>query len=118
MQDKRSSDFKLINIFDIVIDLIAILSRFSYCLQAMFIPAAESLDTSYFVSRYVWNPEDENVQGGSDFEDLTDTCSSGSFSNTLDEEVCTRFHLFIYQSPCTKASQWTDYDGSIFRWRL
>lgn len=106
MQDKRSSYYKLINFVYTVIDLIAISSSFSYWLQAMFIPAAESLDTSYFVSRYVWNPEDENVQGGSDFDDLTDTCSSGSFSNTLDEEVHTCFHLFIYQSLCTKASQW------------
>lgn len=55
----------------------------------MFIPAAEALDTSYFVSRYIWNPEDANVQGGSDFDDLTDSCSSGSFSYTHDEEVRT-----------------------------
>ena len=27
----------------------------------MFIQSAKTLDTSYFVSRYVWNPEDENV---------------------------------------------------------
>lgn len=43
----------------------------------MFIPIAESLDTSYYVSRYIGNPEDENVHGGSDFDDLTDTFSNG-----------------------------------------
>ncbi|KAK9209419.1 hypothetical protein WN944_001785 [Citrus x changshan-huyou] len=30
-------------------------------LWAMFIPIAESLDTSYYVSRYIGNPEDENA---------------------------------------------------------
>lgn len=64
----------------------------------MFIPAAETLDTSYFVSRYVWNPEDENVQGGSDFDDMTDTCSSGSYSYTQDEDVRTYFYFISYQS--------------------
>ncbi|XP_044504871.1 probable serine/threonine protein kinase IRE [Mangifera indica] len=54
--------------------------------KAMFIPAAETLDTSYFVSRYVWNPDDENVQGGSDFDDMTDSCSSCSLSNTHEED--------------------------------
>ncbi|CAK7337072.1 unnamed protein product [Dovyalis caffra] len=54
--------------------------------EAMFIPTGEAHDTSYFMSRYIWNPEGENVHGGSDFEDLTDTCSSGSFSNTHDDD--------------------------------
>lgn len=56
----------------------------------MFIPTTETAhDTSYFMSRYVWNPEDENVHGGSDFDDLTDSYSgsSSSFSNLHDEEV-------------------------------
>ncbi|CAE6254651.1 unnamed protein product [Arabidopsis arenosa] len=53
--------------------------------KAMFVPSAEPQDTSYFMSRYIWNPEDENVHGGSDFDDLTDTCSSSSF-NTQDED--------------------------------
>lgn len=58
-------------------------------LQAMFIPSAEPQDTSYFMSRYIWNPEDEDFNGGSDFDDhdLTDTCSSSSFSNLQDEDV-------------------------------
>ncbi|KAG6746373.1 hypothetical protein POTOM_050913 [Populus tomentosa] len=55
--------------------------------EAMFIPSGEAHDTSYFLSRYIWNPEGENVHGSSDFEDLTDTCSSGSFSNTHDVDV-------------------------------
>ncbi|KAF2311733.1 hypothetical protein GH714_026449 [Hevea brasiliensis] len=53
--------------------------------KAMFIPSAEAHDTSYFMSRYIWNPEGENFQGGSDFDDLTDSCSTGSFS-THDED--------------------------------
>lgn len=69
--------------------------------QAMFIPAAETLDTSYFVSRYVWNPDDENVQGGSDFDDMTDSCSSCSLSNTHEEDVSTYFILIICIPLCT-----------------
>ncbi|KAM7273997.1 hypothetical protein ACFE04_028661 [Oxalis oulophora] len=48
--------------------------------KAMFIPEADAHDTSYFMSRYIWNPEDEHLGGGSDFDDMTDSCSSGSFS--------------------------------------
>lgn len=59
----------------------------------MFIPSADAPDTSYFMSRYIWNPEDEHVNGGSDFDDLTDT-SSGSYSYIQDEDV--RFIFF----PC------------------
>lgn len=58
--------------------------------KAMFIPSAEgAYDTSYFMSRYVWNPEDEQFRGASDFDDMTETgssCTSGSFSNAPDEE--------------------------------
>ncbi|KAK3009810.1 hypothetical protein RJ639_013935 [Escallonia herrerae] len=57
--------------------------------KATFIPSAEVLDTSYFESRYIWNPEDENVHGGSDFDDLSETgspCSSSSYSNMHDED--------------------------------
>ncbi|WCJ39875.1 AGC (cAMP-dependent cGMP-dependent and protein kinase C) kinase family protein [Euphorbia peplus] len=54
--------------------------------KAMFIPAADAHDTSYFMSRYIWNPEGDHFQGGSDFDDLTDTCSSGSFGNSQDED--------------------------------
>lgn len=72
----------------------------------MFIPSAESAyDTSYFMSRYIWNPEDEHVHGESDCEDTTETCSgtcsSGSFSNVQDEEVCGFFFfnfLFLYSN--------------------
>lgn len=65
-------------------------------LQAMFIPSAEALDTSYFMSRYIWNPEDEHCTGGSDFDDITDTCSSGSGSDLLDEDVCIHFNFCTY----------------------
>ncbi|XP_037493258.1 probable serine/threonine protein kinase IRE [Jatropha curcas] len=55
--------------------------------KATFIPVADAYDTSYFMSRYLWNPEGEIFQGGSDFDDLTDSCSTGSLSNTHDEDV-------------------------------
>ncbi|KAI3690559.1 hypothetical protein L2E82_48650 [Cichorium intybus] len=54
-----------------------------------FVPSAETLDTSYFMSRYIWNPEDEHVDGGSDFDDMSDTdstCGDSSFGNMLEEE--------------------------------
>ncbi|KAL8149289.1 hypothetical protein AgCh_006335 [Apium graveolens] len=58
--------------------------------KATFIPTAEALDTSYFTSRYIWNPENEHLHGGSDFDDMTDTashsCSSSSYSNMQDED--------------------------------
>ncbi|KAL4574881.1 hypothetical protein LXL04_021721 [Taraxacum kok-saghyz] len=57
--------------------------------KATFIPSAETLDTSYFMSRYIWNPEDEHVDGGSDFDDMSDTgstCGDSSFGNMLEEE--------------------------------
>ncbi|ESW03324.1 hypothetical protein PHAVU_011G004700 [Phaseolus vulgaris] len=54
--------------------------------KAMFIPSAEALDTSYFMSRYIWNPEDEHCLGVSDFDEITETCSSGSGSDMLDED--------------------------------
>ncbi|XP_020540672.1 probable serine/threonine protein kinase IRE isoform X1 [Jatropha curcas] len=54
--------------------------------KATFIPVADAYDTSYFMSRYLWNPEGEIFQGGSDFDDLTDSCSTGSLSNTHDED--------------------------------
>lgn len=53
--------------------------------KAAFIPSADGVDTGYFMCRYIWNPEDELVNGGSDFDDLTDTCSSDSISNMQDE---------------------------------
>ncbi|XP_057482153.1 probable serine/threonine protein kinase IRE [Actinidia eriantha] len=58
-------------------------------MQAMFIPSAEAHDTSYFMSRYIWNPEDDSVGGGSDFDDLTETCSiscSSGSGYTQDED--------------------------------
>ncbi|KAM7266387.1 hypothetical protein ACFE04_004284 [Oxalis oulophora] len=54
--------------------------------KAMFIPEADAHDTSYFMSRYIWNPDEEHLGGGSDFDDMTDTCSSGSYS-LQDEDV-------------------------------
>ncbi|CAH8391712.1 unnamed protein product [Eruca vesicaria subsp. sativa] len=54
--------------------------------EAMFVPSGEPQYTSYFMSKYIWNPEDENVRGGSDFDDLTDTySSSGSHEEDGDE---------------------------------
>lgn len=54
----------------------------------MFIPSAEGHDdTSYFMSRYIWNPEDEHCLGGSDFDEISGSGSSGSGSAVLDEDV-------------------------------
>ncbi|KAL5073579.1 hypothetical protein RYX36_012563 [Vicia faba] len=55
--------------------------------QAMFIPSTEALDTSYFMSRYIWNPEDEHCAGGSDFDDITESYSSGSGSDSSGVDV-------------------------------
>ncbi|XP_006365254.1 probable serine/threonine protein kinase IRE [Solanum tuberosum] len=58
--------------------------------KATFVPSADAHDTSYFMSRYIWNPEDENVNGGSDFYELSESGSasfgSSSYSNPQDEE--------------------------------
>lgn len=58
--------------------------------KAAFIPSAEALDTSYFMSRYIWNPEDEHIDGGSDFDDMSEadsaSCGDSSHSNVVDEE--------------------------------
>ncbi|XP_014492723.1 probable serine/threonine protein kinase IRE [Vigna radiata var. radiata] len=55
--------------------------------KAMFIPSAEGHDdTSYFMSRYIWNPEDEHCLGGSDFDEISGSGSSGSGSAVLDED--------------------------------
>ncbi|MCH98614.1 serine/threonine protein kinase IRE, partial [Trifolium medium] len=71
--------------------------------KAMFIPsAAESQDTSYFMSRYIWNPEDEHCAGASDFDDITETYSSGSGSgDSLDEDgdVCGSLRGFNNNGP-------------------
>ncbi|KAI3720803.1 hypothetical protein L2E82_31797 [Cichorium intybus] len=58
--------------------------------KATFIPSAEALDTSYFMSRYIWNPEDEHIDGASDFDDMSEadsmSCGYSSHSNMVDEE--------------------------------
>ncbi|KAF8380458.1 hypothetical protein HHK36_027945 [Tetracentron sinense] len=60
--------------------------------KATFIPSTEGAhDTSYFTSRYIWDPEVEHICAtASDFDDMTETCSlscsSGSFSNPHDED--------------------------------
>ncbi|XP_030541138.1 probable serine/threonine protein kinase IREH1 [Rhodamnia argentea] len=57
--------------------------------KAAFVPSSESaLDTSYFTSRYSWNPSDEQFYPDSEFEDMSDAdSSSGSscLSNRQDE---------------------------------
>ena len=51
-------------------------------LQAAFVPSSDNaLDTSYFTSRYSWNPSDEFVNEASEYEDSSDNGSmSGSSS--------------------------------------
>ncbi|XP_040956987.1 probable serine/threonine protein kinase IREH1 isoform X5 [Gossypium hirsutum] len=58
--------------------------------KAAFVPSSESaLDTSYFTSRYSWNPSDDHVYPGSELDDSSDADSlSGSsdyLSNHQDE---------------------------------
>ncbi|KAF8044283.1 hypothetical protein BT93_A2312 [Corymbia citriodora subsp. variegata] len=71
--------------------------------KAMFIPSAEPQDTSYFMSRYIWNIENEDVQGGSDFDEVDDTGSesgsSSSFSNMPDEDGDECGSLADFKSP-------------------
>lgn len=64
--------------------------------QAAFVPASEgALDTSYFTSRFAWNPSDEHVYAGSEYEGSSDDGSvSGSSScldNRQDELVCSLY---------------------------
>ncbi|CAH9139734.1 unnamed protein product [Cuscuta epithymum] len=59
--------------------------------KAAFIPAAEPHDTSYFMSRYIWNPEGEDFNGGSsEFDDTSEaesvSCSSSSYQDEEGEE--------------------------------
>ncbi|CAL0329446.1 unnamed protein product [Lupinus luteus] len=54
--------------------------------KAMFIPSTEALDTSYFMSRYIWNPEDEHLAGGSDFDNITESTSGSGSDLLLDED--------------------------------
>ncbi|KAI3458276.1 hypothetical protein Pfo_014939 [Paulownia fortunei] len=71
--------------------------------KAAFIPSADAHDTSYFMSRYIWNLEEENVHGGSDFDDMTETgsasCSSSSYSNLQDEDGDECGHLADFGAP-------------------
>ncbi|MBA0830477.1 hypothetical protein Goarm_015009 [Gossypium armourianum] len=58
--------------------------------KAAFVPSSESaLDTSYFTSRYSWNPSDDHVYPGSEPDDSSDadslSGSSGYLSNHQDE---------------------------------
>lgn len=63
-----------------------------HILQAAFVPSSESaLDTSYFTSRYSWNPSDDHVYPGSELDDSSGadslSGSSGYLSNHQDEVV-------------------------------
>ncbi|KAL3617615.1 putative serine/threonine protein kinase ireh1 [Castilleja foliolosa] len=59
--------------------------------KAAFVPASEgATDTSYFTSRFSWNPSDEQVYAGSEFEDSSDNDSmtgSSSCPSNRHEEV-------------------------------
>lgn len=53
--------------------------------QAAFVPASEgALDTSYFTSRFSWNPSDEHVYAASEYEDSSDNGSVSGSSSCLD----------------------------------
>ncbi|KAH0664586.1 hypothetical protein KY290_030494 [Solanum tuberosum] len=53
--------------------------------KAAFVPASEgALDTSYFTSRFSWNPSDEHVYAGSEYEGSSDDGSVSGSSSCLD----------------------------------
>ncbi|KAE8723967.1 putative serine/threonine protein kinase IREH1 [Hibiscus syriacus] len=52
--------------------------------KAAFVPSSESaLDTSYFTSRYSWNPSDDHAYPGSDLDDSSDADSLSGSSGYL-----------------------------------
>ncbi|XP_073137729.1 probable serine/threonine protein kinase IREH1 [Henckelia pumila] len=52
--------------------------------KAAFVPSSDgATDTSYFTSRYSWNPSDEHVYAHSEFEDSTDNGSISGSSSCL-----------------------------------
>ncbi|XP_068661620.1 probable serine/threonine protein kinase IREH1 [Aristolochia californica] len=52
--------------------------------KAAFVPASDSaLDTSYFTSRYSWNPSDEHVYAVSEYEDTSDADSLSGRSSCV-----------------------------------
>lgn len=58
--------------------------------KAAFVPSSKNaLDTSYYTSRFDWNPSDEHVSAASEFEDSSDddslSGSSSCLSNRNDE---------------------------------
>ncbi|KAK4375482.1 hypothetical protein RND71_006159 [Anisodus tanguticus] len=53
--------------------------------KAAFVPASEgATDTSYFTSRFSWNPSDEQVYATSEYEDSSDDGSVSGSSSCLD----------------------------------
>lgn len=86
--------------------------------KAAFIPSAEPQDTSYFMSRYNFNLEDEIIHGGSDVDDMTDTgsasCSSSSYSNMQDEDVDECGNLADFGTPSFEAK----YSFSNFSFKV
>ncbi|CAL9067054.1 probable serine/threonine protein kinase IREH1 [Musa acuminata AAA Group] len=52
--------------------------------KAAFVPSSDSaLDTSYFTSRYSWNPSDEQIYEASEFEDSSDNGSISGNSSCI-----------------------------------
>ncbi|KAH9299631.1 hypothetical protein KI387_031313, partial [Taxus chinensis] len=51
--------------------------------QLLFPTADGALDTSYFTSRYTWNPSEGDVYSANDFEDMSDCGSSSGSSSSL-----------------------------------
>ncbi|KZV27142.1 hypothetical protein F511_31104 [Dorcoceras hygrometricum] len=52
--------------------------------KAAFVPSSDAAtDTSYFTSRFSWNPSDEHVYANSEFEDSTDNGSISGSSSCL-----------------------------------
>ncbi|PIN18712.1 Microtubule-associated serine/threonine kinase [Handroanthus impetiginosus] len=85
--------------------------------KAAFVPASEgAMDTSYFTSRYSWNPSDEHVYAGSEFEDSSDdgslSGSSSCLSNRHEEQGDECGGLAEFDSSCN-----IDYSFSNFSFK-
>lgn len=66
-------------------------------LQAAFVPSSESaLDTSYFTSRYMWNPLDDHAYPASeeDYSDADSVSGSSSCLSPRQEEVVLYFKTY------------------------
>nr|GLL21744.1 probable serine/threonine protein kinase IREH1 isoform X1 [Ipomoea trifida] len=90
--------------------------------KAAFVPSSESaLDTSYFTSRFSWNPSDEHVYAASEFEDSSDngsvSGSSSCVSNRHDELVDEYGGLADFESGSSMKYSFSNFSFKFFQAR-